>query len=44
VLEGELDPAAQLELKVRIADHLAEFKLAHTTIEFEFAHEQCRDQ
>lgn len=44
VLAGEFDPAAQVDLKVRIADHLAEFKLAHTTIEFEFAHEQCRDQ
>ncbi|MBA56332.1 MAG: cation transporter [Pseudomonadales bacterium] len=43
VLEGSFDPAAQVELKSVIAERLSSFKLAYTTIEFEFAHEPCRD-
>lgn len=43
VLEGSFDPAAQIELKSVIAQRLAQFKLAYTTIEFELFNESCRD-
>tara|TARA_B100000902_G_scaffold393529_1_gene447940 strand:- start:2756 stop:3178 length:423 start_codon:yes stop_codon:yes gene_type:complete len=43
VLSRDFDPAAQVELKALIAARLATFRLSHTTIEFEFAHEPCRD-
>lgn len=33
----------QVELKTTIANQLAEYQLAHTTIEFEFPGEACRD-
>ena len=32
------------DLKTRLSQGLAKFNFVHTTIEFEFAGEQCRDQ
>ncbi len=43
LLHRELSPEEQVELKFRIAEQLAEYRLAHTTIEFEFPGEICRD-
>lgn len=43
VLHEMIDAHSQIQLKQSIADQLDEFALAHTTIEFEFAHETCRD-
>ena len=43
VLERDLTPAQQLELKQHIDAALQPYALAHTTIEFEFPNETCRD-
>lgn len=43
VLQRALTLEQQLNLKRIIADRLGEFELAHTTIEFEFGEEACRD-
>ncbi|AFU97801.1 cation diffusion facilitator family transporter [Simiduia agarivorans] len=43
VLQRALTLEQQLSLKRAIADRLGEFELAHTTIEFEFEEEACRD-
>ncbi|MBR9910290.1 MAG: cation transporter [Gammaproteobacteria bacterium] len=43
VLQRALTFEQQMELKMTIADRLSEFDLAHTTIEFEFGEEACRD-
>lgn len=43
VLQRALTLEQQLGLKRTIADRLGEFELAHTTIEFEFGEEACRD-
>lgn len=43
VLQRALTLEQQLNLKRIIADRLSEFELAHTTIEFEFGEEACRD-
>ena len=43
VLRCALTLEQQLHLKRTIADRLREFDLAHTTIEFEFGEEACRD-
>lgn len=43
VIGQALEADHQSRLKQQIADQLNEFELAHTTIEFEFTDEQCRD-
>jgi cobalt-zinc-cadmium efflux system protein len=43
VLAEHLSAPSQKQLKATIATHLAEFNLAHTTIEFEWPGEVCRD-
>ncbi|RUO43749.1 cation transporter [Aliidiomarina taiwanensis] len=43
VLKQPLDAQASVELKEKIADALAAFHLEHTTIEFEWPAEDCRD-
>lgn len=43
VLRRALTLEQQLHLKRTMADRLREFDLAHTTIEFEFGEEACRD-
>ncbi len=43
LLEDCLSADAQMTLKERIAEQLAEYHLEHTTIEFEFPGELCRD-
>ena len=43
VLTEDFDPAQQMQLKTDIAARLSGFELTHTTIEFEFAEEVCRD-
>ena len=43
VLEQTLDIPSQIVLKQSIAEKLKPFDLAHTTIEFEFNQELCRD-
>lgn len=43
VVETPIDIPRQLGLKAEIAQALSAYKLAHTTIEIEFADEQCRD-
>ena len=43
LLDRELDAREQMELKAVIAGKLAQFNLAHTTIELEFPDEVCRD-
>lgn len=43
VIEQMLEPVILSGLKQQIADQLSEFELAHTTIEFEFWDEKCRD-
>lgn len=42
-LNRSLSAESQKELKQVISDSLAEFKIAHTTIEFEWPGEGCRD-
>ena len=42
-LEDRLDIKQQEELKLEIKNQLEEYKLAHTTIEFEWPDEVCRD-
>ena len=44
VLRAELEAGAQLALKQQIHELLEPYALAHTTIEFEFPAETCRDQ
>ena len=44
VLDTPVDAATQIALKRRIADSLAPLSLEHTTIEFEFPGEHCRDE
>ncbi len=44
VLQQDLSPAETNALKREIAKQLARFPLSHTTIEFEFPEESCRDQ
>lgn len=44
VLDAPVDAATQIALKRRIADDLAPLSLEHTTIEFEFPGEHCRDE
>lgn len=44
VLKECLSPISQLKLKNEIAGTLKVFELEHTTIEFEFPDEQCRDK
>ncbi|RLU01331.1 cation diffusion facilitator family transporter [Ketobacter sp.] len=44
VLADSVSVAAQLQLKALLAERLAQFNLAYTTLEFEFADEACRDQ
>ena len=43
VLSSSMDVEEQLRLKQTIAGELDSFGLEHTTIEFEFESEQCRD-
>ena len=43
VLQHSVTIAQLQELKADIQDKLKEFSLAHTTIEFEFSDEVCRD-
>lgn len=43
-LSAELSVAEQLALKASIKEELQPFKLAHTTIEFEWPSEVCRDK
>ena len=43
VLEHNADIASQRAIKQRIQQALAPFHLEHTTIELEFADEQCRE-
>lgn len=42
-LQQTLSATEQVRLKATIADGLAEYRLAHTTIELEFPGESCRD-
>ncbi|WP_151173350.1 cation diffusion facilitator family transporter [Pseudoalteromonas ruthenica] len=42
-LAHELNAEQVIALKQRLADNLAEYGLAHTTLEFEYPQEQCRD-
>jgi len=42
-LQERLDIKQQEILKLEIKEQLSEFKLAHTTIEFEWPDEVCRD-
>lgn len=44
LLQDCLSAEAQMALKERIAEQLAEYHLEHTTIEFEFPGELCRDR
>lgn len=44
MLKHSLSASSQMELKQSIAEQLAEFELAHTTIEFEWPGEDCRDE
>ncbi len=44
VLDEAIDPATQIELKRKIAEMLADLSLEHSTIEFEFPGEPCRDE
>ncbi|WP_396588663.1 cation diffusion facilitator family transporter [Bermanella sp. R86510] len=43
-LEKSYDAASLLNLKIKISESLECFELEHTTIEFEFPDEVCRDQ
>jgi len=43
VLAQSIDQAAQANIKMAIANRLNGYDLAHTTIEFEFPNESCRD-
>ncbi|WP_105200278.1 cation diffusion facilitator family transporter [Pseudoalteromonas sp. T1lg10] len=42
-LREHLDAVEVMDLKLRLAQLLADFELAHTTLEFEYPEEQCRD-
>ncbi|KJY97961.1 cation diffusion facilitator family transporter [Pseudoalteromonas ruthenica] len=42
-LAQELNAEQVIALKQRLADNLSEYDLAHTTLEFEYPQEQCRD-
>ncbi|MEM0515483.1 cation diffusion facilitator family transporter [Pseudoalteromonas sp. YIC-827] len=42
-LREHLDAAEVMDLKQRLAQLLGDFELAHTTLEFEYPEEQCRD-
>lgn len=42
-LAQELNAEQVIALKQRLADNLAEYDLAHTTLELEYPQEQCRD-
>ncbi|WP_105253834.1 cation diffusion facilitator family transporter [Pseudoalteromonas sp. T1lg75] len=42
-LHEQLNAAEVMDLKQRLAHLLADFDLAHTTLEFEYPEEQCRD-
>lgn len=44
VLTDDLDAPARRDLKSKVAEVLAPFSLAHTTIELESPVEQCRDE
>ncbi len=44
VLNNLLEAKEQIDLKVRIAERLEGFNMEHTTVEFEFPNEVCRDQ
>jgi cobalt-zinc-cadmium efflux system protein len=44
VLKSMLASAQLITLKTQIASQLADYQLAHTTIEFEFPDEACRDE
>lgn len=44
VLKQSIDGQQQAALKKLLAERLAQFNLAHTTLEFELPHEPCRDQ
>ncbi len=44
VIEKSLDSAGQLKLKQKIAEALQPYDFEHTTIEFEFFNEVCRDR
>lgn len=44
VLDSTKNVSQLVELKKNIASTLAQYKLAHTTIEFEFPDEACRDR
>lgn len=44
LLQGDYSIAELRQLKLRIAEQLKPFHLAHTTIEFEFPDEHCRDE
>lgn len=44
LLEGDYSTAELRQLKQQVAELLEPFQLAHTTIEFEFPEELCRDQ
>lgn len=44
VLHGDYSSAELRQLKAQVAILLEPFQLAHTTIEFEFPEEHCRDQ
>ena len=43
VVQGAITTEQQVQLKKLIANCLESFELAHTTIEFEFENEECRD-
>jgi len=43
VLQQGFEISQQLDLKKRLADKMVTFELTHTTFEFEFADEKCRD-
>lgn len=44
LVDRDLDASQQRDLKTRVAASLAEFNLAHTTVELEFPGENCRDE
>lgn len=44
LLKQPLSPDSQKQLKQSIAEQLAEYEIAHTTIEFEWPGEECRDE
>lgn len=44
VLDQHIDSTIQMELKEQIAKCLNQYDLRHTTVEFEFLNEHCRDR